>query len=142
NAELGTSCASQGKPAPCIGPAQMSDLIVTAVPGVTTGIAAAGSNQGTATVLTTQINTVTMVPTGSGVVLPNPIAGQIIAVFNKGANVLAVYPPVSVSIDGLPNSAPVFIAAGSSFRFLATSATTYGGAAGGAAPPPPPPSGK
>jgi hypothetical protein len=124
NTELGTSCAAQGKPAPCITPTQMSDLVVTAVPLVNTGLAAAGSTQGTATVLTGQMNTVTTVPTGAGVVLPTPVAGQVLYVSNQGANPLSVYPPSGASIDGLAANAPILIAAGSTNEMIATSSTT------------------
>ena len=77
NAELGTSCAAQGKTAPCITPTQMSDLVTTAVPLVSSGIAAAGTSQGTATPLAGQISDVTTVPVGAGVVLPAAVAGQL-----------------------------------------------------------------
>jgi hypothetical protein len=123
NAELGTSCAAQGKAPPCITPAQMSDLVVTAVPGVSTGIAASGSSQGTATALTGQMSTITMVPAGSGVVLPAPVAGQILYVTNQGTNPLTVYPPSGTSIDGLAANTPIAVAVGSTAELVATSAT-------------------
>jgi len=124
NTELGTSCASQGKTAPCITPTQMSDLVVTAVPGVSIGITAAGSSQSTATGLTSQMNTVTTVPVGSGIILPTPVAGQVVYVSNRGTNPLTVYPPSGASIDGLAANAPIVVAVGSTAEVVATSSAT------------------
>jgi hypothetical protein len=123
NAELGTSCAAQGKPAPCITPAQMSDLVTTAVPLVSSGISAAGNSQGTATALTGQMNTVATVAAGAGVVLPSPVAGQEVFVSNQGANPLTVYPPTGAAIDVLAANAPVTVAVGATAELIAVSAT-------------------
>jgi hypothetical protein len=129
NAELGTSCAAQGKQPGCITPTQMSDFIVSAIAGVGTGISAAGSNQGTATVLTNQMNTVTTVPLGAGVVLPTPVAGQDIFVSNQGANPLAVYPPSGDTIDALAANTPFMMAPGTTVEWMATSASAFSTAA-------------
>jgi hypothetical protein len=114
NAELGTPCAKQGKKAPCIFPAQMSDLVVTSVRQVNTGLTAAGLTQATATVLTGQVNTVTTVMPGAGVMLPSLPAGQVAIIVNQGRNPLAVYPQPGNAIDGtLAVNWPVTVDAGS-----------------------------
>ena len=129
NAELGTSCAAQGKTAPCIAPAQMSDFITTAVPAVVTGISAAGSSQSGATGLTGQVDDVATVAQGTGVSLPSPVAGQVVTVCNEGAHPLRVYPSSGVSIGPLAANAYVALpapAASNSCRdFDALSSTVW-----------------
>jgi hypothetical protein len=127
NAELGTSCAAQGKTAPCITPTQMSDLVTTAVPLVSSGIAAAGTSQGTATPLAGQISDVTTVPVGAGVVLPAAVAGQLNLVCNDAANQLQllVYPASGASIGTLATNAPQTVLAGQCGQFTALSATAW-----------------
>lgn len=66
-----------------------------------TGIAAAGSTQGTATSLTASFNEVTTVAASQGVMLPAPEAGEILLVANQGANALNVYPAAGHSINNL-----------------------------------------
>jgi hypothetical protein len=68
---------------------------------VTNNITAAGSTQGTATALSTQINGVTTVAANQGVLLPVVSAGTWIRVLNRGANTLKVYPPSGGNIEGL-----------------------------------------
>jgi hypothetical protein len=67
---------------------------------VTTGIAAAGSTQGTATAITTEINTVSTVASGAGVRLPTAVAGMVVTITNLAANTLLVYPHTSGDING------------------------------------------
>lgn len=66
---------------------------------VTRSIAAAGSTQGAATALTSEINEVT---TGSGgVVLPTAVAGMRVRVLNRLGTALNVYPASGAAIDAL-----------------------------------------
>lgn len=66
------------------------------------GVSAAGTNQGTATALTANVNQVTTVGAGQGVALPTPVPGaEPIVVSNQGAHTLSVYPPTGVEIDAL-----------------------------------------
>ena len=125
NTELGTSCAAQGKTAPCIGPAQMSDLIATAVPAVATGISAAGTTQGTATALTGQINDVATVAAGTGVALPTAVAGQQDTVCNDGANALLIYPASGASIGSNAANSPVGADPGQCLSLVALTSTAW-----------------
>lgn len=68
--------------------------------GTSTSVSAAGATQGTATALTNSYNVVTTVAASTGVIFPTPaIAGLIITVVNKGANILNIYPAVGGTID-------------------------------------------
>ena len=101
-------------------------------------ISAAGTTQGAATALTTQINVVTTVSSGQGVRLPSVpvgvpgvvgvagvIVGITITVVNRGANPLLVYPPTSGVIENLGTNQPATIDIGGTARFiLATSTPT------------------
>lgn len=68
-------------------------------PSIELAVAAAGTTQGTATVLDSQWATVTNVPANSGVKLFAIGAGNTSAVWNDGANALRVYPQVGGFID-------------------------------------------
>lgn len=66
------------------------------------GVTAAGTTQGTATVLTASYNIITPVAAGTGVVLPAPnFAGWSVTVMNKGANPVMIYPAVGHTIEAL-----------------------------------------
>lgn len=80
----------------------------------TNGIPAAGTNQATATPLTTVMNRVTTTPSGSGVLLPPSAPGLQITVYNAGANALLVYGAGSDQING---AASFSIAAGKNASF-------------------------
>lgn len=70
-------------------------------------VSAAGTTQGTATLLTKSYNNVTTVATGTGVLLPvigATTVGYIITIVNSGANALSIYPNSGVSIDSLANN--------------------------------------
>jgi len=68
-----------------------------------TGIAAAGTTQGTATTLTGQDNEVSTVSANTGVIVhPLFAPGEEMTVFNAGANPLKVYPPTGLQINALP----------------------------------------
>jgi hypothetical protein len=73
----------------------------------TDAISAAGSNQGGATALTTTVNFVTTVASGSGVSLPAAVAGSLCVVYNKGANVLQVYGAGTDTINGVTTTTGV-----------------------------------
>ena len=59
---------------------------------VATGLTAAGSTQGTALALAAEVNVVGTTAASTGVLLPPSEAGDIVEVYNQGANALAVYP--------------------------------------------------
>lgn len=70
------------------------------IQSVTNAITAAGANRATATALTTDINNVTTVPGATGVELPTGVIGEVITVFNNGANALTVYAPGAATLNG------------------------------------------
>jgi hypothetical protein len=93
---------------------------------VATGLTATGTNQSTALVLTSQINTISTVPTNSGVRLPNGApAGYRIIVRNAvdGAT-LRVYPPTGAQINTLGNNTQFLLSDGA-LEFVCESATQW-----------------
>lgn len=94
---------------------------------VATGITAAGTNQGSAFILTKDLNVVSTVTAGTGVILPGAqgagLAG--IVVHNAGANPLNVYPPVGGTINTLAANAAVSIPVGENRTFFTSSTTQW-----------------
>lgn len=76
------------------------------------GVSAAGTTQGTATLLSSLINRITTVGANAGVVLPASAAGLIITVINSGANTLSVYPDTGSTINGLGTNIPTLLPVG------------------------------
>lgn len=92
---------------------------------VQSGISSAGGSQGTATALTKNVNVVSTVSAGTGVLLPTTTGGLKITVINTGANSLNVYPNSGAQINsGGPNS-PYVLATGGKLEFMSTSATQW-----------------
>jgi len=87
-----------------------TDLTVTEYlnTSVTTGIVASGASQSTATLLTTQMNVVNNVGSGTGVLLEPVSAGTFVRVFHRasGGNTLSVYPPSGQQIEALGTNSP------------------------------------
>jgi hypothetical protein len=90
--------------------------------GVVTGIAAAGSTQGTATALTGSWNQLTTVGSGTGVILAATL-GVPQTIFNEGANTVKVYPPSGAEIDALGSNVAATIVTTSKNTFVMVSAT-------------------
>jgi len=67
----------------------------------TSGVTAAGTTQATATALTTDINRITSVAAGTGVLLPAATPGLDIVVVNRGTNPLQVYGSGTDTIDAV-----------------------------------------
>jgi len=89
----------------------------------------AGSNQGNATALTNDFNSIITVASGAGVRLPSTTGG-LVMVANFGANALSVYPPSGWAIDFLSTNAAYSIPAKSGnvytrILFLKTGTTQY-----------------
>lgn len=91
---------------------------------VATGLTAAGSTQGTALTLTSEINVVSTVASGTGVLLGNAVGGTFI-VINAGANALSVYPVSGAQINSLGTNNAYSLSAGQKLEFVQTSATQY-----------------
>ena len=94
--------------------------------GVTTGVTAAGSTQGTATALTRPITVVSTVSSGAnGIILPTVPAGTRIIIVNTSANALNVYPPTSAIINSAAANAAYSQPAGARLEYFSTSATQW-----------------
>lgn len=89
---------------------------------VTTGIAAAGTTQGTATALTASLNYVSSVSAGTGVVLAGTV-GTSQSVYNGGLNPLKVYPPTGAAINQLTVNAAMNLPVNTACRFDVFSST-------------------
>lgn len=88
-------------------------------------VSAAGTSQATATALTADINNVTTVGSGTGVILPVPVAGTKITVFSNGANNLLVYPNSGATIDANSANTAVTLTFTKRCDYIATSATAW-----------------
>lgn len=88
-------------------------------------VSAAGSNQGTATALTTDYNVVTTVDASQGVVLPTGTAGREVTIVNRGANALLVYPASGGSIDGAAANAAVTVPVNAEISFFASTSSQW-----------------
>lgn len=82
------------------------------------GLVAAGTTQADALGLSSAINRVSTVSSGSGVRLPVCQPGDEILVYNGGANALLVYPPVGGKINALATNAAVTVGTGTEARFV------------------------
>jgi hypothetical protein len=94
---------------------------------ITDGINAAGTTQGTAKALTTNINNVTVVTAAAaGVILPTAVAGMRILVRNSdSADTLSIYPATGGTINALAANAAFTLAAGSTIELMATTTTQW-----------------
>ena len=92
---------------------------------IATGISAAGTNQGTATVLSKSINAVSTVGSGQGVQLPTPEAGEVLLIANQGANSLSVYPASGHTINALSANAALSMATDTRKLFFAATSSAW-----------------
>lgn len=92
---------------------------------VNNNVTAAGTDQSTAEPITNQINKVSTVDTGSGVVLPAALAGMRITIFNAGANDLLVYPALGGHINQGATNSSYSLTAGQGVDFIATDITEW-----------------
>lgn len=90
---------------------------------------ATGSTQATAFALTTSSTEFTTVAASTGAILPAPggrvSTGDILAVYNMGANALTVYPPVGFKIMLAATNAGVSVPSGKSALFGARGDGNY-----------------
>jgi hypothetical protein len=92
----------------------------------TSATVTAGTNAQGQGALTSDINVITTASSNpSGVTLPTATTGRIVAIVNKGANAVNVYPATSAYIDGLSINTSIQIPAGSSLQFVASSTTQW-----------------
>ena len=86
----------------------------------------AGTVQANATAITKEVNVVSTVASGAGVVLPTAVAGMEIKIVNTAANSLLVYPASGGTINSLALNAAHTIGANSMMlTYTATSATQW-----------------
>lgn len=98
-----------GHPAAVKTPYTVAQLLTAGLPAESCAdaLTAAGSTRADALALTAQVNNVTTAAASTGVVLPAASVGQIITVFNNGANPIKVYGAGSATIDGTAGSTGV-----------------------------------
>lgn len=103
-------------------------------------LTAAGTNQGTATAITSMYNVVTSVAASTGVRLPVPTqSGFRCTIVNRGANTLNIYPASSAAIDGAAANAAVTLVTNATLVLESSSGTqwysvgSYGVSGGGGA---------
>lgn len=89
------------------------------------GLVAAGSGQGTATAVSSDVNLFTTVTSGTGAVLVAGLVGTWRKVLNRGGAVLLVYPPVGSAIDALAAGEAVAIVPGEGATFWQSSAMQW-----------------
>ena len=92
---------------------------------VATGISAAGSTQGTGTALTKEINVVSTVSSGQGVVLPTAVAGMIVTITNTSANSLLVYPASGGYVNSLAQNVGYTQVSGATLMLVAPTTTQW-----------------
>jgi hypothetical protein len=104
-----------------------ANIIATAyhIRSVGTGISAAGSTQGTATAITKEMNVVSTVSSGQGVVLPTAVAGMVVTITNTSANSLLVYPATGGAVNSLAANAGYTQQAGGTIQFIAPTSTQW-----------------
>jgi hypothetical protein len=88
------------------------------------GLVATGSTQATALPIVNDINMFTTVAASTGAVLP-AFGSAFVAVFNGGANSLAVYPPLGGTINGAAANTAFAVAAGKSTTFMSPDGYTW-----------------
>jgi hypothetical protein len=97
------------------------------VNSISAAVSAAGSTQGTATALVSNINNVTVVAAAAdGVRLPTAVAGMRILVRNTDAlDTLKIYPATGGQINALGSNAAYSLIAGLTIELMATTATQW-----------------
>jgi len=97
------------------------------IDSISAAVSAAGTTQGTATALVSNINNVTVVTAAAaGVILPTAVAGMRILVRNSdSADTLSIYPATGGTINALAANAAFTLAAGSTIELMATTTTQW-----------------
>lgn len=94
---------------------------------VSASVAAAGTTQPTATVLTSDINIVTSATAGTAIGVSAPVgnAGKYLIVVNRTAVAINVYPATGHAFDGLAVNTPISVPAGGFLEYFGSSATQW-----------------
>ena len=104
-----------------------ANVVVTSyhIRSINGAVSAAGTVQGDATALTKEINVVSTVATGAGVVLPTAVAGMVLIINNTSANTLNVYPAAGGAVNSGSANAAYSHTSGASIQYYATSGTQW-----------------
>jgi hypothetical protein len=104
-----------------------ANVVVTSyhIRSINGAVSAAGTVQGDATALTKEINVVSTVATGAGVVLPTAVAGMVLIINNTSANTLNVYPASGGAVNSGSANAAYSHTSGASIQYYATSGTQW-----------------
>jgi hypothetical protein len=129
---IGTAGVSGSTTAINIGSAVSGATSTTTLNGlvinsISAAVSAAGTTQGTATGLVSNINNVTVVTAAAaGVRLPTAVAGMHILIRNSdSADTLSIYPATGGTINALAANAAFTLAAGSTIELMATTTTQW-----------------
>jgi hypothetical protein len=95
------------------------------VTSVGDALTAAGTTRADALALTAQINNVTTAASGTGVILPAAVVGQIVIIENAGANLIQVYGAGSDTIDGVAATTGVPLTNAKRCMYICVAAATY-----------------
>ena len=104
-----------------------ANIIATSyhIRSVGTSLSAAGSTQGTGTVLSKEFNQVSTVTSGQGVVLPSGVAGMAITITNSSANSLLVYPASGGAINALSTNAAYTLPTLATIQYITLTGTQW-----------------
>ena len=104
-----------------------ANVVVTSyhIRSINGAVSAAGTVQGDATALIKEINVVSTVATGAGVVLPTAVAGMVLIINNTSANTLNVYPASGGAVNSGSANAAYSHTSGASIQYYATSGTQW-----------------
>jgi hypothetical protein len=129
---IGTAGVSGSTTAINIGSAVSGATSTTTLNGlvvnsISAAVSAAGTTQGTATGLVSNINNVTVVTAAAaGVRLPTAVAGMRILIRNSDSlDMLSIYPATGGTINALSANAAFTIIAGATIELMATTATQW-----------------
>jgi sugar lactone lactonase YvrE len=129
---IGTAGVSGSTTAINIGSAVSGATSTTTLNGlvvnsISAAVSAAGTTQGTATGLVSNINNVTVVTAAAaGVRLPTAVAGMRILIRNSDSlDILSIYPATGGTINALSANAAFTIIAGATIELVATTATQW-----------------
>jgi hypothetical protein len=123
---LGTNTISTGN-LTASGTVQAANITSTGfiTRAVTTSISANGTTQATATGLTTEINIVSAVNSGTGVRLPAAVAGTVVYITNTSANTLLVYPQTNGIINAQSANVAFAQGANATLQYMAPTTTQW-----------------
>lgn len=93
--------------------------------GTDSSVSAAGSDQGTATAITSTYNIVTAATASQGVRLPTAISGLSITVVNNTSNDIKVYPNTSGTIDSGSANVAIDLRANTSVSLVGINSTGW-----------------